>query len=129
MRLDGDLMEALADCYFMRRVPPAWFRPGKERHDFVIKLARDFDVSGVIWYQLMYRESYKIESYYFPDILKKETGLPMLTVESDYDQSETEQLRTRIETFIEIKDRSASHVRPSGNHYGCITVNLSCIIT
>jgi len=101
VRLDGDLMEALADCYFMRRVPPAWFRPGKERHDFVIKLARDFDVSGVIWYQLMYRESYKIESYYFPDILKKETGLPMLTVESDYDQSETEQLRTRIETFIE----------------------------
>ena len=101
VRLDGDLMEALADCYFTRRVPPAWFRPGKERRDFVIKLARDYDVSGVIWYQLMYRESYKIESYYFPDILKKETGLPMLTVESDYDQSETEQLRTRIETFIE----------------------------
>ena len=101
VRLDGDLMEALADCYFMQRVPPAWFRPGKERRDFVIKLARDFDVSGVIWYQLMYRESYKIESYYFPDLLKRETGLPMLTLESDYDQAETEQLRTRIETFIE----------------------------
>jgi benzoyl-CoA reductase/2-hydroxyglutaryl-CoA dehydratase subunit BcrC/BadD/HgdB len=98
---DGDLMQALADCYFMRRVPPAWFRPGKERMDFLIKLAKNFNVAGVIWYQLMYRESYKVESYYFPDILRREAGLPMLTVESDYDPSEAGAMRTRIETFIE----------------------------
>jgi benzoyl-CoA reductase/2-hydroxyglutaryl-CoA dehydratase subunit BcrC/BadD/HgdB len=97
----GDLMEALADCYFMRRIAPGWFRPDTERLNFLVKLAMDFNVAGVIWYQLMYRESYKLESYYFPDILRKETGLPMLTVESDYDPSETGQLRTRIETFIE----------------------------
>jgi len=101
VRPDGNLMEALADCYFTRRVPPAWFRPGEERLNFLIKLAKDFNVSGVIWYQLMYRESYKTESYYFPDQLKRETGLSMLTLESDYDQAETEQLRTRIEAFIE----------------------------
>jgi len=101
VKLDGDLMVALADCYFTRRVPPAWFRPGKERRDFLIKLAKDFNVAGVIWYQLMYRESYKTESYYFPDILKRETGLPMLTVESDYDPADTGPMRTRIETFIE----------------------------
>lgn len=101
VRHGGDLMEAIAECYFMRRVAPAWFRPGKERLNFLIKLATDFNVSGVIWYHLMYRESYKIESYYFPDILKRETGLSMLTVESDYDQAGTEQLRTRIEAFIE----------------------------
>jgi len=98
---DGDLMEALADCYFTRRVPPAWFRPDEERLNFLIKLAKDFSVDGVVWYQLMYRESYKTESYYFPDILKREAGLSMLTVESDYDPSETGPLRTRLETFIE----------------------------
>jgi len=102
---NGDLMAALADCYFTRRVPPAWFRPGKERRDFLIKLAKDFNVAGVMWYQLMYRESYKTESYYFPNILKRETGLPMLTLESDYDQAETGALRTRIETFIETMRR------------------------
>jgi len=101
VKADGDLMAALADCYFTRRVPPAWFRPDKERLDFLIKLAKDFNVDGVIWYQLMYRESYKTESYYFPDRLKKETGLSMLTIESDYDQAETGPLRTRIETFVE----------------------------
>jgi len=83
------------------RVPPAWFRPGKERLDFLLKLARDFSVNGVIWYQLMYRESYKTESHYFPQILKRETGLPMLILESDYDSAEVGQLRTRIETYIE----------------------------
>jgi len=100
VKLNGDMMGALADCYFWRRVPPAWFRPGGERLDFLIKLAKDFNVAGVIWNQLMYRESYKLESYYFPDILKRETGLPMLTVESDYDMSEIGPLRTRVETFI-----------------------------
>jgi benzoyl-CoA reductase/2-hydroxyglutaryl-CoA dehydratase subunit BcrC/BadD/HgdB len=49
----------------------------------------------------MYREAYKLESYYFPEILKKETGLSMLTVESDYDPSEAGQIRTRIETYID----------------------------
>jgi benzoyl-CoA reductase/2-hydroxyglutaryl-CoA dehydratase subunit BcrC/BadD/HgdB len=101
IELNGNLMGALADGYFTRRVPPAWFRPSRGRLDFLVKLAKEFNVDGVIWYQLMYRESYKLESYYFPDILKKETGLPMLTVESDYDNAEVGPLRTRIETFVE----------------------------
>ena len=99
---DGDLMAALADCYFMRRVPPAWFRPGRERFDFLVHLAKDFMVAGVIWYQLMYRESYKLESFYFPKILERETGLSMLTVESEYEAADREVLRTWMESFIEI---------------------------
>jgi len=102
VKMDGDFMQAIADCYFMERVCPAWFRPGRERLDFLVKLAGDFNVDGVIWYHLMYRESYKLESYYFPEILEKETGLSMLLLESDYDPSETGQMRTRIETFTEI---------------------------
>ena len=94
-------MENLAECYFMQRVVPAWFRPGRERLDFLITLAKDFKVAGVIWYQLMYRESYKLESYYFPERLTKETSLPMLTIESDYDAAEVGPMRTRIETFME----------------------------
>ncbi|MFH0844610.1 MAG: 2-hydroxyacyl-CoA dehydratase family protein [Pseudomonadota bacterium] len=101
VRVDGDPIEAISECYFLRRVPPAWFRPGTERLDFLIHLARDYQVAGVIWYLLMYRESYKIESYYFPNLLRKETGLSMMTIESDYDPSEIEAMRTRIETYIE----------------------------
>ena len=102
VHVNGDLMQALADRYFRRRVPPAWFRPSRERLDYLIKLARDFNVDGIIWYQLMYRSSYDIQAFYFEKLLKKELNIPMLKVESDYDVSERGPLRTRIETFVEI---------------------------
>jgi len=102
VQVDGDLMEALADRYFRRRVPPAWFRPSRERIDYLIQLARDFNVDGIIWYQLMYRSSYDIQAYYFERILKNDLNIPMLKIESDYDVSERGPLRTRIETFVEI---------------------------
>jgi len=101
VRLNGDLLEALADRYFRRRVPPAWFRPSRERIDFVMKLAKDFAVDGIIWYQLMYRDGYDIQSFYFEKIVEKEMGLRTLKVQSDYDRSEIGPLRTRLETFVE----------------------------
>jgi benzoyl-CoA reductase/2-hydroxyglutaryl-CoA dehydratase subunit BcrC/BadD/HgdB len=100
VKLDGDLMANLAGSYFTDRVCPGWFRPGTERLDFLIELAREYNVAGLVWYQLMYRESYKVESYFFPHILKKKTGLNMLTLESEYDAMETGPMKTRIETFI-----------------------------
>ena len=105
VKIEGDLMANLAESYFMERVCPGWFRPGTERLDFLVKLARDYSAAGVIWYQLMFRESYKVESYFFPDKLKKETGLPMLVVESEYDAKETGPMKTRIETFMEMLTR------------------------
>jgi benzoyl-CoA reductase/2-hydroxyglutaryl-CoA dehydratase subunit BcrC/BadD/HgdB len=98
--LDGDLLANIADTYFMKRVPPAWFRPGRERLDFICRLAREFRVDGVIWYHLMFREPYKMESYYFPDILRKTTGLGMLLLESDYGAMETGAMKTKIESYL-----------------------------
>ena len=98
---DGDLMSNLAQSYYMDRVCPGWFRPVNERLDFLVKLTKEYNVEGVIWYQLMLRESYKIQSYFFPEILKKETGLNMLVLESDYNATETGAMKTRVETFIE----------------------------
>lgn len=101
VNLDGDPIDALAEAYFMERVAPAWFRPGNELPEHLIQLASDCAVDGVIWYQLLYRESYKIHSAYFPEMLKKETGLSVLALDSDYDPAETGQMATRIETYIE----------------------------
>ncbi len=68
---------------------------------FLFRLAKEYNAAGLIWYQLMYRESYKVESYFFQSRLKKETGLPMLVLESEYDAMETGPMKTRIETFLE----------------------------
>ncbi len=102
---EGNLMKNLAESYFMNRICPGWFRPGTERLNFLINLARDYKTDGLIWYQLMFRESYKVESYFFPEMLKKETGIPMFVVESEYDAMETGPMKTRIETFIETMKR------------------------
>ncbi|MFC2027289.1 2-hydroxyacyl-CoA dehydratase subunit D [Chloroflexota bacterium] len=98
---DGDLMEALADRYFRRRIPPAWCRPAGERVDFVRKIIVDRAIDGIIWYQLMYRDSYDIHSFFFTKTTERDTGVRVLKIQSDYDPSEIGLLRTRIETFIE----------------------------
>ncbi len=98
--LEGNPIENIAETYFMKRVPPAWFRPGRERLDFVCDLAKEFRVQGVIWYHLMFRESYKMESYYFPKILKEAAGLHMLLLESDYGTTESGTMGTKIDSFV-----------------------------
>jgi benzoyl-CoA reductase/2-hydroxyglutaryl-CoA dehydratase subunit BcrC/BadD/HgdB len=98
----GDLYQSLARGYLVDRVPCAFMRDSaKKRLDFVLKLVKDFNVSGVIWYELLCCETYDSESYYFAHEMA-ERNIPMLILESDYGTADTGQLKTRIEAFIEI---------------------------
>jgi benzoyl-CoA reductase/2-hydroxyglutaryl-CoA dehydratase subunit BcrC/BadD/HgdB len=109
---DGDLMSSLAKRYLQDRTPPAFFKQCmKERFDTLLKLIRDFRVDGVVWYSLMYRDSYDREGIIFPEVLEKEVGIPYLKLTSDYDTTETGALRTRIETFIEMINERRGNVR------------------
>ncbi|MFO8010163.1 MAG: 2-hydroxyacyl-CoA dehydratase family protein [Dehalococcoidia bacterium] len=100
--LDGDPMTALADTYFLKRLPPAWFRPCRERVDYLINTCKERRAEGMLWYQLLYRDGYDIQSYSFEKEFEQTTGLPFLKIESDYDTSERGQFKTRMETFLEI---------------------------
>lgn len=103
VELNGDEpVTALAKTYLIERLEPAWFRPSKGRIEVLKTFAEAFKVDGVIWYQLMYRDAYDMQSYYFGKILKEEAGLPMLKIESDYDTSEKGPMKTRIETFVKM---------------------------
>jgi benzoyl-CoA reductase/2-hydroxyglutaryl-CoA dehydratase subunit BcrC/BadD/HgdB len=95
-----DLVKALADSYFAKRLPDAFFRGAvKERADFLLNLIKDFKADGVVWYTLMYRDSYDVEAYILHRIFEN-LGIPMLRLSSDYDVAETGSFRTRIETFV-----------------------------
>jgi benzoyl-CoA reductase/2-hydroxyglutaryl-CoA dehydratase subunit BcrC/BadD/HgdB len=104
---NGDLMNALATRYFMKRLPGAYFRPSMpERFTFLLEKAREFKVDGIVWYSLMYRDPYDIHGIRFADVVAKEMGIPYLHIESDYDTAETGPFRTRVDTFIEtIRER------------------------
>jgi benzoyl-CoA reductase/2-hydroxyglutaryl-CoA dehydratase subunit BcrC/BadD/HgdB len=105
--MEGDPMRALAERYLKSQVAGAWFRPSRERLDFLLKLAHDFCVDGILWYQLMYREGADMHSYRFARILKSESDIPMLKLQSDWDTAgEIGPFRTRIEAFVEVMKRS-----------------------
>jgi benzoyl-CoA reductase/2-hydroxyglutaryl-CoA dehydratase subunit BcrC/BadD/HgdB len=97
----GDPLEALADGYLLGKRPAAFMRGSmRARLQFALSLARDFDVSGVLWYQLLCCEFYDEEAYYFQTALG-ERGIPMLVVESDYHTLDSGPLRTRLAAFVE----------------------------
>jgi benzoyl-CoA reductase/2-hydroxyglutaryl-CoA dehydratase subunit BcrC/BadD/HgdB len=98
---NGNPMQALATSYLLKRTPLPFSRPSvKERTDLILRLVKEYKVDGIIWYSLMYRDSYNIDSIYFGRKAVEE-GIPFLSLMSDYDNAETGQLRTRIEAFIE----------------------------
>jgi benzoyl-CoA reductase/2-hydroxyglutaryl-CoA dehydratase subunit BcrC/BadD/HgdB len=98
----GDPIEALARGYLIDKRPAAFMRGSiRERLEFTLALIRDFDVSGVLWYQLLCCEFYDEEGYYFQMALR-ERGIPTLIVESDYHALDSGPLRTRLAAFVEM---------------------------
>ena len=106
---DGDPFQSLAKGYLRDRVPCAFMRSStKKRLDFTLELIANFNVSGVIWYELQCCETYDQESYYFGKKMN-ERNIPMLIVESNYDVSDAGPLRTRIDAFIELVKGGPDH--------------------
>jgi benzoyl-CoA reductase/2-hydroxyglutaryl-CoA dehydratase subunit BcrC/BadD/HgdB len=106
---NGDPFESLAKAYLIDRIPCAFMRDSaQKRLDFGLELIRDFNVSGVIWYELIGCETYDEESYFFAQKLE-ELNIPMLIIESDYGMRYTGQIQTRIEAFVEMLMRGAEY--------------------
>jgi benzoyl-CoA reductase/2-hydroxyglutaryl-CoA dehydratase subunit BcrC/BadD/HgdB len=99
----GDnIFNSLARGYLVDRVPGAFMsNSAGKRLDFTLKLIKDFNIAGVIWYELLCCETYDSESYLFAQKLK-ELKIPLLIIETDYSTSHGGQLKTRIEAFSEV---------------------------
>jgi benzoyl-CoA reductase/2-hydroxyglutaryl-CoA dehydratase subunit BcrC/BadD/HgdB len=95
--LDAQL-KAIADRYM--NIHCACFTPNDERMDDVVRLAREYQVDGVIHYNLMFCHTYANEAVRMEKRLKQE-NIPILRVETDYGD-DSGQLKTRIEAFLEI---------------------------
>lgn len=96
--LEGQV-KALADRYMKNNC--ACFTPNKGRIDDIIRLAKEYDVDGVIDVNLKFCCLYDTEGYTVEKALK-EAGIPVLGIETDYTDADAEQLRTRIEAFVEM---------------------------
>jgi len=96
--LDG-MIDALVDRYM--RIDCACFTPNTERLDNIVKMARELKAEGVIHYGLSFCQPYAMEAFKVEKTLA-DAGIPMLSIETDYGMEDVEQLKTRVEAFVEM---------------------------
>ncbi len=98
----GDVLRSLAKGYLQDKLPCAFMRfSSKKRLDFTLELIKDFNISGVVWYQLLCCETYDLESFFFARELG-ERNIPMLILESAYEAEGIGQVKIRVDAFIEM---------------------------
>lgn len=96
-----DQITALSERYM--NINCACFTPNTGRIDDILRLAKEYKVDGIIDVNLKFCGLYDTEGYHVEKALK-EAGIPVLGIETDYTDSDAQQLRTRISAFIEMLD-------------------------
>lgn len=92
-------IQALAERYI--KINCACFTPNEARIDDIKRLIKEYHVDGVIYYNLQFCHGYNVE-YRKVERALKEEGTPVMMVETDYSGNDAEQVRTRVEAFLEM---------------------------
>ena len=95
-----EVIRALAERYFFPCTCPC-FSPNDERLTRITDVIKTYKVGGVVFHilrgcHLNNLEATKIE------LALREMEIPMLKLESEYDEGDIEQIRTRVEAFVEM---------------------------
>ncbi|MGN0080199.1 MAG: 2-hydroxyacyl-CoA dehydratase, partial [Eggerthellaceae bacterium] len=96
--LEGQF-EALSNRYMGNNC--ACFTPNTAHRDDILRLAKEYQVDGIINANLKFCTIYDVEARETERILE-EAGYPVLHIETDYTDNDAEQLRTRIGAFVEM---------------------------
>ena len=95
-----EMIHNLSERY-MGSIHCACFTPNSERIDDIKRLVKEYKADGVIDVNLKFCNIYDIEGFFVERELKA-AGIPVLGIETDYTDQDTEQLRTRVGAFIEM---------------------------
>ncbi len=102
--LDGitkkGIIRALAERYFFPCTCPC-FSPNDERLRRLKDSIRVFGVEGVVFHTLRGCHLNNLEATKI-EVSLREAGIPMVKLESEYDEGDVEQVRTRVEAFVEM---------------------------
>ena len=102
-RPEGDSLEEQMTGIAKRHlgINCACFTPNQGRVDDVVRLAKDYQVGGVIHYSLQFCHTFNNEAVKVERALER-IGVPCLKVEADYSNDDSGQLKTRVEAFLEM---------------------------
>jgi benzoyl-CoA reductase/2-hydroxyglutaryl-CoA dehydratase subunit BcrC/BadD/HgdB len=101
----GALLHALALRYIFASACPCFVSQGT-RISRVLELVEDFKADGVVNYGLRLCQLFDMEAYKLARVLK-ERRIPFANMRTDYSLEDTEQLRVRLEAFLETVEEDA----------------------
>jgi len=91
---------ALAEQYLS--IPCSVMSPNQGRTDLLDEMISQFSIDGVVDLTWQACHTYNIEAMQIQKFVNGHCKLPYLHIETDYSESDTEQLRVRIEAFLEM---------------------------
>ncbi|KZL89068.1 R-phenyllactate dehydratase beta subunit [Clostridium magnum DSM 2767] len=94
-----DLIKNLADRYL--KINCACFTPNTGRIDDIIRYSKEYNVDGVIDFNLSFCNTYAVEHGSVEKALK-EKNIPIMHIETDYSTEDSGQIKTRVEAFLEM---------------------------
>jgi len=95
-----EMLKAIAERYLLPSICPC-FIESNDRIDNLLQMVKDFKIDGVIYHQLRLCQLYDLEFYKVKQILNRE-NIPLLRIQTDYSQEDIEQIKTRVEAFLEM---------------------------
>lgn len=98
---EGHLLTAIGQRYFNRIICPAKHRDCFSRGDRLLKMVENTRAQGIIFVLLKFCDPHAFDFPYIKESLDR-AGIPSLLLEIEDQQTSKEQLRTRLEAFIEI---------------------------
>lgn len=105
---EKDPLLALAEKYL--QTPCSCMTPNNSRFDLIKRMAEEYDVDGVVDLTWVACHTYAIESFSLKNMVQNELGLPFIQIETDYSDSDTGQVKTRVEAFLETIQPKAVNV-------------------
>ncbi len=93
-----ELMDAIVERHF--QVDCAIFTPNPDRLNHVKEMKNTYGADGVIHYGLQFCQPYQMESFSVEKDLET-NEIPTLRIDTDYSMEDVEQIKTRVEAFIE----------------------------
>ena len=94
-----DIVKAIAERYL--KIGCSVLTPNSERMKLIPELVKEFKIDGIVEVDLQTCTPYCVESFQIRE-LAEELGVSYMSVETDYSQSDSGQLSTRIEAFMEM---------------------------
>lgn len=100
---DEDVLLQICRWYMENGQCPRFMNTDKinERHAYVDKLAKEFSADGIIYQQMKFCDYWGYERALASHVLREEYDYPVLTVDRPYVVSNSGQLRTRFQAFVE----------------------------